>query len=317
MKTTSRFHRRRLWLLASTAMGIASLTFIACSGSDGGSNRTPGPTTSSTPGERAFNPVPAVSEIVQGPMHFGLGLIAPDNEPILGTPGTSLKLRFSFADELRQEVDARFLWAIPDETGFWRAEVNFDEAGQWNAVAVLTRAGTESAVRFTFPVLEKGTVPNIGDPAPATENLTLADAPDFKGLSTDRNPEPKLYELTVAEAAGSGRPTLIVFATPAFCETRFCGPVVDNVKDIWRTYGDRVNFIHIEPYQLDNEGGLVSDENGPVAAAPTTEWRLTTEPWVFVLDEQGIIADRYEATVSPDELRQSLDTVLSENGDEP
>ena len=177
---------------------------------------------------------------------------------------------------------------------------------------MLTRDGAESTVRFTFPVLEESTVPNIGDPAPATDNLTLADVPDLRRLSTDRNPEPKLYELKVAEAAGSGRPTLIVFATPAFCETRFCGPVVDNVKEIWQDYGDRVNFIHIEPYQLDDQGGLVADASGaPVASAALTQWRLTTEPWVFVLDWRGIIADRYEATVSPDELRQSLDTVLS------
>lgn len=301
------------WIGLVMAVGVTALALAlgACGG--GGSPESNGSGTG-TPAARELNPIPASSEFVVGPMHFGLGLIGPDNQPILGAPGTTLKLRFLFGDELRQEVDARFLWAIPDVTGFWRAEVTFDEAGQWKAEAILTRDGKESKVNFTFPVLEKGTVPNIGDPAPATENPTLAEFPDYKGLSTDPDPEPGMYQLTVTEAVQAGRPFVVVFATPAFCQTRFCGPVVDNVQSLYPQYSDGVNFIHIEPFQLDSENQLVSNAEGPVPSAALTAWRLQTEPWVFVVDERGIVADRYEGTVGPDELRQSLDAVLSGSG---
>ncbi|MEX2158644.1 MAG: hypothetical protein WEB04_04505 [Dehalococcoidia bacterium] len=302
---TKELHQPWLGAIAVVLAGALALLASACGGGGESSNTSQ----DGTP-QRELNPIPAVSEIVRGPMHFGLGLVGADNRPILGEPGTTLKLRLLFGDELRQEVDARFLWAIPDVTGFWRAEVNFDEAGQWNAEAVLLRDGKESKVNFTFPVLEKGTVPNIGDPAPAVENPTLADFPDYMGLSTDPDPQPELYDLTVAEAIQTGRPTVVVFATPAFCETRFCGPVVDNVQQIWQEYGDRVNFIHIEPFQLDSRNQLVSNAEGPLPSASLTEWRLQTEPWVFIVNAAGVITDRYEGTVGPDELKQSLDNAL-------
>ncbi|OGO52632.1 MAG: hypothetical protein A2148_06970 [Chloroflexi bacterium RBG_16_68_14] len=290
---------RRLVILA--ALGLVA---AACGG--GGDDGT------LTLEEGGITPIPGNSELVVGPNRFALALIDVDNRPILEEPGTSVLLRFFFEDELKFEQDASFTWAIPDANGFFAASVDFDQAGQWQVEPVLTRDGEETGVRrFTFPVREESQYPDIGDPAPPSANLTLKEEPNIRRLSTDEEPEPALYQMTVAEALQAGKPLVVVFATPAFCQTRFCGPVVDNVEAMWQEYGDQGNFIHIEPFELDAEGQLAAGaQGGPVVSAPMLEWQLQTEPWVFVVDADGRIAARFEGTASPDEIRDAIQAAL-------
>jgi glutathione peroxidase-family protein len=63
---------------------------------------------------------------------------------------------------------------------------------------------------------------------------------------------------------------------------------------------------------LDDEGKLAIDDNGgPVVAAPMIEWRLQTEPWIFVVDADGRIAARFEGAASPSELQEAIQKTLS------
>lgn len=258
--------------------------------------------------ESELLPVSANSELVVGPNRFALGLIDAENVPILDAQGTSVQFRFYFEDEMQVEQDAQFIWAIPDVSGFFVANVDFDQPGDWQVEPVLTQNGEETTIRrLSFPVLAESRVPNIGDTAPPSESLTLGQEPNIKRLSTDENPEPAFYELTIAEALETGQPLVVIFATPAFCQTRFCGPILDNVKTVQPEFADQVNFIHIEPFELDEEGQLMLGEDGnPAVAAPTLEWQLVTEPWIFVVDAQGRIAARFEGAASADELREAI-----------
>ena len=43
-----------------------------------------------------------------------------------------------------------------------------------------------------------------------------------------------------SETVTSGRPSLVFFATPAFCQTGFCGPTVELVKSVAREHEDHV-----------------------------------------------------------------------------
>ncbi len=135
-------------------------------------------------------------------------------------------------------------------------------------------------------------------------------------VSTDTNPEPAFYEMTAAEALDSGKPLVVTFATPAFCRTQFCGLVVGNAKEAWAEFGDRVNFVHIEPFELDEEGGLAlitSAEGTPdiVPVAAVLEWKLQTEPWVFVMDGAGRVSARFEGTASTEELLEAIKMALT------
>ena len=309
--------KRIVWLLSAVLLLTVSLAAACGGGGDDGKDDETTAVTATPTGSQGSNltPIPANTELVVGPNRFGMGLLDAENNPIYGTPGTSLKLRLFYPAgdnaELKQEVDARFIWAIPDATGFWVANVNFDEAGTWQVEAILTRDGETQQVTFTFPVQEEGIVPNIGDPAPPSQNLTVRDDPDLSSVTTDEEPEPDFYQMTVAEALQAGKPFLVVFATPKFCQTRFCGPVVDNVKEVYAEFKDQINVVHIEPFALTEDGQLVTDADGfPQPSAPTQEWRLQSEPWVFVVDADGRIVARYEGSVTPEELRDILTTVL-------
>ena len=103
----------------------------------------------------------------------------------------------------------------------------------------------------------------------------------------------------------------MIFATPAFCTSRFCGPVLDNVKEVQRDFADTVTFIHIEPFELDDEGlQRMADDGSLVVSMTTLEWNLQTEPWVFILDANGIVSSRIEQAASPQELTAIIEAAL-------
>ena len=108
--------------------------------------------------------------------------------------------------------------------------------------------------------------------------------------------------VTFDDAIAQGKPQLIVFATPQFCTSRMCGPVVDIVRSLIPTYGKRVAFIHQEIWQ----------DFADKKVFPTIEeWRLITEPWIFVVDGQGIIRAKFEGLVTTREVESALQQILT------
>ena len=99
----------------------------------------------------------------------------------------------------------------------------------------------------------------------------------------------------------SGKASLILFATPGFCETAVCGPDIEVLSRLKDQFGDVVNAVHVEVYQLPYQGKL----------APTMQaWGLSTEPWLFLVDEQGVIAGRYEGGITFQELQPAVEKLV-------
>jgi hypothetical protein len=187
------------------------------------------------------------------------------------------------------------------------ADVTFDAAGIWVATANFSvdGEGPFEVVSTPFNVLEEPAYPAPGDEALRTENLTLeskapAEAIDSGAVSTGEVPDPKLHEWTIADALEQGRPIVVIFATPTYCVSLFCGPVTDAVRDLAARYDDKAVFIHIEIWR---EFDTVLNE----AAA---DWLYRddnlTEPWLFLIDERGMIVDRWGPLFDPDEVGDAL-----------
>lgn len=189
----------------------------------------------------------------------------------------------------------------------YAGEADLNKTEWWGAELSVKQGGKEyNTVRLRFFVLPDSSEPAIGEAAPRTIQPVLRDVDDIARIDSSTPPRPELHERTIAEALDAGRPAVVVFATPAFCQTRFCGPMVDAVvAPLVPDYKNRVSFIHIEPYELDEAraGKLV-----PVPAM--AQWGLTTEPWVFVLDAKGRVAAKFEGVASQDEVRAALDRAL-------
>ena len=139
---------------------------------------------------------------------------------------------------------------------------------------------------------------SLCDPAPRSETPTGDEFP-LAEISSDPDPDPSFYDLSLADAVADGRPTVVVFATPAFCQTAVCGPTLDIVKGMTGAHPG-VDFVHVEVYT-----NLDDAENLEIVPA-VIEWGLPTEPWVFVVDADGIVIARFEGVISVEEISAVL-----------
>lgn len=102
------------------------------------------------------------------------------------------------------------------------------------------------------------------------------------------------------------RPLTVVISTPTYCTSRFCGPVTDTVSALAARYGDRMDFVHLE-VSADFENSALN----PSAA----EWILRgngdgNEPWVFVVDADGVITHRFDNVANQTVLDAAIQEVL-------
>ena len=150
-------------------------------------------------------------------------------------------------------------------------------------------------------VEERTKTPAVGDRAFPSKTPTLADAPADQ-LSTGNPPDTELLRVSVADALARKEPFVVVFATPKFCESRTCGPVVDVVGAVRRRVPG-VEFIHVEIYE----------ENNPALGVNrwVREWKLPTEPWVFLVAGDGRIEAKFEGAVSERELEAAVRRFLT------
>jgi hypothetical protein len=147
-------------------------------------------------------------------------------------------------------------------------------------------------------------VPEVGDAAPRSDTPTLTSAGGDPGRVTTRTPpDLALLQHSVAESLAEHMPFVVTFATPKFCTSRTCTPVVDVVEEVARRFDDsRVRFIHVEVYEDLNP-----------ALGPNRwmkEWGLRTEPWTFLVNADGRVAARFEGPVSVRELEDAVHELL-------
>ena len=217
-------------------------------------------------------------------------------------------------DAAQETRTARFyIWPY-GVRGSYVTEMNFDRTGPWRLDIGLDHEGFTGSTQAALEVIEKGPVPVIGSVPPLSRNKTLERAGSLEKLTTHFTPDPELYQLTIEEAAGNGKPTVVVFASPAFCTSPTCGPQTEAVSALKDANRDRANFIHVEIY--DNPDEIQGDLSKAMLSQPVLEWGISDVPdwfnesWTFVLDTQGKVSQRYEGFAPTEELQQALDQVL-------
>jgi hypothetical protein len=182
-----------------------------------------------------------------------------------------------------------------DAEAIFVANLDIEKPGTYWVLAEPV-GGTKIQALGNVVVKQKPAAPAVGDRVPASETPTLASTGnDFAKLTTAKEPDPALYQNSIADALRAHAKSVVVFATPAYCTSRTCGPVVDVVSTVRREHtGSGIRFIHVEIYQ-DNDPA--KGENQWVK-----EWKLPSEPWVFLVGSDGTVLDRFEGTVSVREL---------------
>lgn len=212
-------------------------------------------------------------------------------------------------------ASGRYRWLIPDVKAIYTAPATFSHAGDWGLEVTATATGQpDRTARVTFSVRDTTTTPAIGTAAPPSDTLTATDPVALVTISTDEQPDPAFYTLSVKDAIAAGKPFVLVFSTPLFCTSGTCGPALDLVKGVAPDYIGRVNFLHVEPYVLEVRDGRTQPEvdvtGHPKPIRAVLEWGLPTEPYVFVVDADGKVAAKFEGMAYPDELTAVLDALL-------
>lgn len=283
------------------ALAGAALLMHACAAPAIAPSRSqPAPTAA----EPELQPVVVATQFVVGRQRMPIGVLRR-NTPVNDAAVRVRVYRGSPSDPLSSDSDAPLRGEGLEGAGVYVAYVTFGAPGAWIAEILAQRgAGAPSVTRLPLNVTTGGRVSSVGQPAPRSRNATRKDLPDVSYIDSG-NPPNDMHEVSIADAIAERRPTLAVFATPAFCTSRMCGPEVRVVQSLESAYGDRLTFIHVEIYQD------FKPDPSKMRFTPTVlEWQLQSEPWVFLIDRNGVIRFAFEGPAAADELRAAVDELL-------
>jgi hypothetical protein len=184
--------------------------------------------------------------------------------------------------------------------GFYGAEVEFPEPGNW-MVAATVQADRGRAVGQGGVTVAAEVPAAVGSKAKPLATPVATTAAGRKKICT-REPACPLHEVSLDDALKAGRPTVVNFGTPLLCSSQICGPVVDEQMVVADKVGSRASFVHVEIYPS-------RDTSKPVKAL--TEYGFTTEPWLLVVDRDGVIRARYEGPVTAGQIETALRPLLA------
>jgi len=222
------------------------------------------------------------------------------------TPGSPAKGPYvAPADVLVTEAPYRSQQAATEADPFaavYAAQVPFAKPGKYAVMAVTIVGGKPVAAPSQVEVISKADdrIPEVGEPAPKVTTDSVASAGGNVEAIDTRRPTSDMHA-NFADQVGK-KPVALLFATPQLCQSRVCGPVVDVGLQLRARYGDQVEFIHQEVY-TDNDPNKGLRE-------PLQEFKLPTEPWLFVVGKDGRITARLEGSFGLNAFEQALKTAL-------
>lgn len=148
-------------------------------------------------------------------------------------------------------------------------------------------------------VKAQSVTPAVGARAYPSQTPTLGTAP-LRLLTTASPPDVALLRYSIAGSLRAHVPFVVTFATPRWCSSRTCGPVVDVVNSVRAQLGSRrgIRFIHVEIYRDNNPSRGTNQW--------VQQWHLASEPWVFLVGRDGRIKAKFEGSVSQAELRDAV-----------
>jgi hypothetical protein len=246
-----------------------------------------------------------------GTVSFSFSFLGTGGAQASPEPGPSAMARYVPTPGTPEGAGSPRITQPSQARGVYEAtNVRFDRAGYWRVAVTADVEGSTRRATAAFAVADAPALPAPGERALPTDNLTIHSkgvpkaAIDSRAVTEGKIPDPELHEWTIARALQEHRPVVVIFATPVYCMSRFCGPVTDAVDALWKRYRDRAVFIHIEIYRDYN----AQPQQINRAAA---DWLLRngdlTEPWLYLIGSNGKIVDRWSSLFDPDEVARELE----------
>jgi len=189
----------------------------------------------------------------------------------------------------------------PDSaTAVYVTHVDFPSNGEWRIAAMIKRGGKLEATLLPSAIVGQFTVPRVGGRPPRIHTPTPESVGGDLSQITTRVPPESMNQSDFFDALGK-KPIVLIFATPQFCQSRVCGPVVDVAAQVQEKYGDKVEFIHMEIY---------NDNDPSKGVRPQVRaFNLPNEPWAFVIGRDGVVRTVIEGAFGVNELERAVEGV--------
>jgi hypothetical protein len=254
---------------------------------------------------------PSVSLLVPGKNRFGFGLFDRSRKQITDAPGAIYIARGESSRAYGPyvarweslDVKGRYLSKTvatdPDAAKtLYVAEVPFKKAGKYVVLGVFRLDNRLVGAGTTVKVVKGSNVPQVGDVAPKITTPTKKSVGGDLSKIDTRDPHDDMHDVNFADAYRK-RPIVLLFATPALCQSRVCGPVVDIAEQVRHARPkDDVAWIHQEIFN----NNQLNDGYRP----QFLRYRLPSEPYLFTIDRKGKIAAVIEGAFGADELQKAV-----------
>ena len=192
----------------------------------------------------------------------------------------------------------------PAPQGINAAQLRFDRAGVWQMLVEVESRGSRLVGTSAIQVKPRAGTSTLlpGARALASKTPTVADPRGVNPICT-RTPPCDFHKVSLAQAIASGKPTAFIVATPKFCMSRTCGPNLEELIAVSREVGNRAHFVHAEVYRSDKAEDIQRQAVSPTYA----EWKMHSEPWLFLIGRDGTIASRFEGPIVASTIRTAFE----------
>jgi hypothetical protein len=188
------------------------------------------------------------------------------------------------------------------EPNYALTSYTFPAPGAYNVRASFK--GHTLALPLTVTAPSASATPTVGQKMVSVATPTTSDARGVNPICTAQ-PQCPFHAVSLDAALAAGKPVALQFATPALCQSKFCGPVLSNLVATSAAWRDKVTFIHSEIY---------TDLTGATGTPAVKAWGLQHEPMLYLGDATGTIVARIDNLYDQDEARAVLTAAYGAGG---
>jgi hypothetical protein len=287
---------------AFLTVGGGALLLAACGGSSSNAKNDPG-SSGAKAGLSAFR-MEIEPYVSTTPQRFAY-ILVKDNGDFASGPKTTLSIAPPGGEFGAPMPATLHTEGLPKGRGVYTVEPTLTVAGNWRGKVAIEGQGE---AELAFPVSANPDTPIVGAPARVVASPTTAAPLGTDPLCTrtdaENNAAPcAFHAVSLDQVVGKGKPVVAMFATPARCQSRYCGPVLDQLIEVSPEYQDRITPIHVEIYKDLTSNNLVT--------ATETWLGFSGEPWVFGINSAGVVTGRLSGAFATDEIKTLMDQAIA------
>lgn len=321
---------RAAWAARTAAVALGAVLVVGCAsgtrfvpatptpGPAVVSPRSPGPPGASLPApsgivraEEELQVLLVSGQLWPGENHLLLDLLDRDGRRLAqARPDVAIRVGRP-GEEPTIDVPVDVVQLAPDARPLFRGVVDLDVPGPWSVSATVGEGQDALSGSSWFEVGEDGGTIALGEPVPASDTPTGATAEALRAISSNPEPDPDFYAVSVRDALEAGEPFVFVIDSFTFRTNEACGGGLGHLIHLHDEFPG-LAMIHAEPYRVSLQGGELALESpgGPPRLAEWSEaWGIAEPPWTFVVDGEGRLRGKFQGIVSSDELRSLMHTV--------